>query len=288
MTERPDVRFDRRCGIAYLAVCATLAGSALGFRAAVDRLNVFLKKESVPLRESLDSLPISLGAWRRVGEDVRYPSDVETELGTKQYLVRTYEREVESGTERVQFHVAYYTGLIDAVPHVPERCWGAAGMIMTEQPHTVALDVNSSAFGVSTVANAATGLPYPTATVLDPVTRKESVVYLPIGPWADSVTEFQQEGDPRHRVMGGYFFVANGRMTSSPYDVRNLAFDLTDRYAYFCKVQCTLALPADAATDEHFGRVVGDFITAAIPEIMRCLPDWPQWEARTPAPPGDA
>lgn len=264
--------------MAYGAVCLTLAGSALGFRAAIERLNVYLRKEAVPLRESLDSVPVVLGQWERAGEDVRYDADIETELGTKQYLLRTYERPGALGRERVQLHVAYYTGLIDTVPHVPERCWGAAGMIMTEQPHDVPLKVDASAWAPGAARNAAIGEPYPTATVRDPVTRKEQSVHLPLGDWVASVTEFQEQGDARHRVLGGYFFVANGRMTSSPYQVRNLAFDLTDKYAYYCKVQCTMVLPTDGATDEAFAEAAGDLIRQAIPEIMRCLPDWPSWE----------
>ena len=43
------------------------------------------------------------------------------ELGTNLYLSRDYERR----DDRVNVHVAYYTGLIDDVPHVPERCWAA-------------------------------------------------------------------------------------------------------------------------------------------------------------------
>jgi hypothetical protein len=89
---------------------------------------------------------------------------------------------------------------------------------------------------------------------------------------------FQEQGDARHRVFGGYFFVANGRMTSSPYQVRNLAFDLTDRFAYYCKVQCTMVVPSEDATDAAYALAAGDLVRLAIPEIMRCLPDWPEWE----------
>jgi hypothetical protein len=272
------VRFERRCTVAYLIVCAMLAGSALGFRAAIERLNVFLRKEAVPLRESLDSIPVVLGSWERVGDDVRYGADVETELGTKQYLLRTYQRPGTDGAGRVQLHIAYYTGLIDTVPHVPERCWGAAGMIMTQQPHDVALRVDASAWPAGDARNASTGQPYPITMVQDPVTRREQRVHLPLGDWVASVTEFQEQGDMRHRVLGGYFFVANGRMTSSPYQVRNLAFDLTDQYAYYCKVQCTMVLPFDGSTDEAFSAAAGDLLRQAMPEIMRCLPDWPSWE----------
>jgi len=278
MTRVDLVRFDPRCTIAYAAVCLTLAGSAIGFRAAIEQLNVYLRKEAVPLRESLDSIPVVLGDWVRSGEDIRYGVDVETELGTKQYLLRNYERPGSDGRQRVQLHIAYYTGLIDTVPHVPERCWGAAGMIMTEQPHDVALKVDASGWSLGQARNGATDEPYPTATVRDPVTRKEQIVHLPIGGWVASVTEFQEQGDTRHRVLGGYFFVANGRMTSSPYQVRNLAFDLTDKHAYYCKVQCTMVLSSDGATNEAFAEAAGDLVRMAMPDIMRCLPDWPSWE----------
>ena len=32
------------------------------------------------------------------------------------------------GSAQLQVHISYYTGTIDDVPHIPERCWYASGL----------------------------------------------------------------------------------------------------------------------------------------------------------------
>ena len=44
--------------------CVTLVVCGVGFRVALAQLQVFLKKEPVPLREPLDTLPAKLGRWK--------------------------------------------------------------------------------------------------------------------------------------------------------------------------------------------------------------------------------
>ena len=90
-------------------------------------LNVYLKKEPVPLRSHFDSIAATLGAWDMVGESRKFSAEVIEELGTALYLDRRYV-DTESPDKRwMSVHIAYYTGMIDAVPHVPDRCTGATG-----------------------------------------------------------------------------------------------------------------------------------------------------------------
>jgi hypothetical protein len=76
----------------------------------------------------------------------------------------------------------------------------------------------------------------------------------------------------------GYFFVANGGHTDSALGVRRLAFRLTDRYAYYLKVQVGSGSVQSA---EELAEVSSSLLHELLPEIMRCVPDWSAVEAGT-------
>lgn len=128
------MRFKPSIRVAFAAVVIVLISSAVGFRASVSALNLYLRKESVPLRESLDTIPMKLGRWKRVGIDSRLGEAMVESLGTRFYLDRHYAIDGNPANGVMTLHIAYYTGMIDAIPHVPERCWGAAGLVMISQP----------------------------------------------------------------------------------------------------------------------------------------------------------
>ena len=67
--------------------------------------------------------------------------------------------------------------------------------------------------------------------------------------------------------------------------MRSLAFNLTDRYAYYCKVQLTKSgtvKGADESLLDPFKQDSRELLTELIPPLMRCLPDWPAWEKQDP------
>jgi hypothetical protein len=130
------MRFNPSIRLAFAAVVIVLISSAVGFRASVSALNLYLRKESVQLRESLDTIPMKLGRWKRVGVDSRLGEAMVESLGTRFYLDRHYAIDGNPANGVMTLHIAYYTGMIDAIPHVPERCWGAAGLVMTSQRKT--------------------------------------------------------------------------------------------------------------------------------------------------------
>jgi len=106
---------------------------------------------------------------------------------------------------------------------------------------------------------------------------------MPRGDVVATTIEFQDPKSPRIRQVGGYFFIANGKLESTSYGVRQAAFNLTDRYAYYCKVQIT----KKGQVEEDDGSLIGPFkeqstqlLSVLLPEVMRCLPDWPEWEAK--------
>jgi hypothetical protein len=272
------VLLERSTLKAYAAALAILIAGAVGFRMLVAQLNIHLMKEPVELRRPLDTIPTRLGRWERVGLDSVFSDTLIEELGTRRYLDRTYAIDGDPKKGVVHVHVAYYTGTIDAVPHIPERCWAVGGLELTQNSEPATLDIDRSRWRPSKSDG------YLAADVVDPVTADIESVTMPVGDVVATTIEFQDPKSPRIRQVGGYFFIANGRLESTSYGVRRAAFNLTDRYAYYCKVQIT----KKGMVDAEDGSLIGPFkeqatelLGALIPEVMRCLPDWPEWEART-------
>lgn len=278
------MRFDSSAKFALLVAAAALVASGLGFQAAVKQLNVYLRKEPVPLRAPLATMPTTAGPWKQARPDIVLSSTMVEELGTPQYLDRLYERDGKK-QDIMQFHVAYYTGMIDGVPHVPERCWVAGGLDALESPTGWDIPVDRSAWRADT-AVAAEGVNYPVVDVIDPITRLPEPVHMPLGDFVVTAAEYQNKLNPEERVIGGYFFIANGRIATSGLGVRTLAFSPTQRHAYYCKVQFAMPCRADdPKRKEKFIKSVGELLDRLLPPLMRRLPDWPSVERGEVAPP---
>jgi hypothetical protein len=243
----------------------------------VRQFNLYLTKERVDLRRPLDAVPTEIGRWSRIGQDTSYPDIMLEELGTRSYLDRTYAIEGDPAKGALHVHVASYTGTIDAVPHIPERCWAVGGLELTQNSEAAALDIDRTRWRPSTVEG------YFVTDVVDPVTADIESVTMPIGDVVATTIEFQDPKSPKIRQVGGYFFIANGRLESSSYGVRSAAFNLTDRYAYYCKVQVTkkgVVATEDGSLVGPFRQEATELLSLLLPEVMRCLPDWPEWEAK--------
>lgn len=284
------MRFRKSVIAAYLCACGVLLIGAAGFRVAVERLNAFVVKKPVEMRAPLATLPASLGPWKKLGDDVQFGAAMVEELGTSQYLDRTYALDGDPAKGVANVHVAYYTGAIDDVPHIPERCWDAAGMVMTRPPERMALEIDDSDWTLEPkLVNRATGLPYHSVAVRHPVTGLEERVYMPVGEIEMTVSEFRPALEPRMRQTGGYFFIANGRPTASALGVRSLAFSLTDEFAYYCKVQVTMRTAAsedEESVRADYRTVASELVSALLPHLMKRLPIWPEYEGSLPPPSG--
>ena len=277
------MRFARSIVPAYVALLATLAAGGLGLRAAMKSLDVYLRKEPVPLRADLGSIPTALGRWQKFGDDQLMDAAMVESLGTDKYLTRSYALDGDASKGVMMLHLAYYTGMIDTVPHIPERCWGAGGLVQLGEPEQLALDLPvMRSIPDAGPRNATTGEPYAVAEVTDPVTRVTDRVALPLGEAAMTLTTFQDRRSSRTEQLGGYFFVANGRCTPTTLGVRGLAFNMTDRFAYYCKVQLSARYPVgDIPSAVAFKAQAEDFLTQLLPHLMRRLPDWPAVEQRS-------
>lgn len=275
--------WSRVASPAFVVIVLVLLGGTLGLRSALSAMGAHLQKKDLPppggLR--LESLPREFGEWRWVpsAADERLSAEVEKTLGTTNYVSRRFDREVDGEREVMELHVAYYTGMVDTVPHVPERCFVGGGMRIGSAPRVVRVPLDMSRFTLDpTVDRAEHGVIYEGRDDRRlPVRMPRSIDELRM-----NVSEFRDDGSDVS-VFAGYFFIANGGIAPRAEDVRFLAFNLTDDYAYYAKVQFTSATVGSA---EELAALAGDFLSAALPEIMRRLPDWVEVkEGRYP--PGD-
>ena len=106
---------------------------------------------------------------------------------------------------------------------------------------------------------------------------------MPLGDYRLRITQFQDPRKPKRRLLGGYLFIANGRLTSDAYGVRALAFERTERFAYYCKVQFSMEISVSNEEDSAiplFRESANELFVALLPHLMVRLPDWPTVERR--------
>lgn len=264
---------DRR----FLAAAGVLLVCAAGFRIASDKLQLHFRKEAVPLPvraldDKIDGLPAKVGGrWLQVTEDVPLNADVEHALGTKQYVSRIYvdltavhrsedelkgrdpkkvaalleELRVTKPEAVIHAHMTYYTGLVDTVAHIPDRCMVADGF----QPAGYEV--------VAGPAEYADGKPRPDLSYR-------------------FITFEDITGRSRVTRNVAYTFRVNGKYTDDPLAVRGELQKLWERYGYYAKIELMTESSgkADAAARDRSAKATAAFMAAFVPEAERRLPDW--------------
>ena len=265
-------RFSGSITRGFVIAIAILSTTAVGLQIGVNSLNVYLHKEPVFPRKDFSVLPNSINDWKKIGEDVRFDASGVEALGTNLYLSRVYSN-TDPTIPQLQLHIAYYTGQVDAVPHVPDRCMGAAGYIsLTAEPRNLSLDIDKNHWEEDQAATL-NGVPYPIVKRVNIVTGDQEVIRLPFGEFELRTSEFSHPNLGNRHVFAGYFFVANGKTTAYPERIRLLAFDRSAKHAYYCKIQFTIHGDSNYTVDQ-FNDTVAEFVSGMLPEIMKCLPDW--------------
>ena len=279
MPRRPPARrlplFDRSAKLALIILCVLLVAARVGLSFAVDALNVYFQKQPVETRDAFQTIPDKIGDWTSTGDEI-LTAEMTEELGTEIYVSRTYVSDGETGKRALHVHVAYYTGMIDAVPHVPDRCFVAGGLNTESMPELVLLPVAEGGWEVDELVNRATGAAYRTTTYRDTFGRSQ-IVRLPVGDFKLRAREFSDPARPEARIYAGYFFIANGRIAHTPEDVKLLAFKRSEQYAYYCKVQFASTGGPNFELEDFTAMSTG-FLDELLPELMRCLPDWSEIE----------
>lgn len=249
---------------AFVVAVAVLLIAAAGLNGTVQFLQLNFMKQPVPLRLPLDKIPARLGPWIMVSVDQPLVPEIQEVLGTDKYIFREYldtralspadaaaiasltpeqRRELagrvmrERPTALVTMAVTYYTGLVDTVAHIPDRCYVADGY----QPKS---------------------------------REQESFAALSERPGDGRARfiSFQDATASRQSVTRNvaYVFHCNGQYIAEPLDVRVRLQNLRERFGYYAKIEL-MAVTEDRA---EAGRVIDDLLRHALPEIERSLPDF--------------
>ncbi len=256
-----------RSRLAFGIVAALMIIAAIGLNASVASLRLTFRKLPVPPASPMIAISPKLGPWLQASVDKAVSPDFEHELGTGEYVFRDYidtrrlspadqelfrkatleERQQMAGKiyaadprAKVHFAVTYYTGSVDTVPHVPERCFAADGFRPTSF-QVVKLPV----------------LPRPGDAANTEV----------------RLINFEDQIDSRSSRprQVSYFFQVNGEYEEDPiFGVRKKLQNLFQRYAYFAKIELVTDLPDPAGA----APVMSDFLAHAMPEVERVLPNW--------------
>jgi hypothetical protein len=279
----------------FILVFLVLLAGAIGMNAVTSAMKLHFRKGALPLRstEGLTALPTQIGSWVCVPEPQTVNADLIHELNTDKFVFRDYvDTSVMTGgsgtsagvpvatkaevlaleklTPRdraakliamrnknnnavISVAVTYYTGKADTVPHVPERCYVADGF----QP--LYFDTKQWNLGEYTP-----GVP-----------RNVDTRFIDF--------EDQTSRGAQNRCVS-YFFHANGQYESDPNRVRVRLQDLSVKHAYFAKIEVMTLLPHRPGVTEKDPLKENDrvaaagamkrFLTAALPEVEKLLPDW--------------
>ncbi len=267
-------------GMVYAAVVAIVllatSGAVLGI--SIRALGLYLQKSPIYPSTGLEmpDVPSETENWIKVGPDRFEDAETEDTLGTTNYVTRTYEEKdpADGGTpRRIDIHVAYYTGSIDTVPHIPERCFVGGGMQIGAGTSVVHLPLDDSRWiPMRDAPGVMDGRAYTTTLARGVYSNRPGQrVLLPLDPQQMQlrVTEFTIPGAPN--LYAGYFFIVNGEHRSSAEGVRLLAFDLKTDYAYYLKVQFN---SQNVESPEELAEVAAELLDDLLGELMLCVPDW--------------
>lgn len=250
-----------------MVVALILLTAAFGLNETVAKMKLTFRKLPVEPSLPLKTIISEIGPWAQVSVDRAMSPDFEHELGANEYVFRDYLdtrllapadraaflkatpdqreklRQKLTGLDPkglVRFAITYYTGSVDTVPHIPDRCYAADGF----KPSTYEI---------------MTWPILPRADAAGRLTRARLINFV------DQIDS--RSSRPR---QVSYFFQVNGEYEQDPLGVRTRLQNLFDRRAYFAKIELVTDLPDPTEA----GRVMVDFLTGVMPEVERVLPDW--------------
>ena len=263
----------------FVVVVLLLGTGAVTLNFVTRYLQLHYRKLPLPLRVAAlgapDGMPAVLGPWVQISRDESIDKDIEHVLGTSQYCFRVYLDSRKISREQIddikamppeqqaaalaqikrlqpeallRADLTYYTGKVDTVAHIPDRCDIADGY----EP--------SSYQTIEQKLACADG-------------RERAVPFR-------YINFDDQTGTGRFSRNVAYLFHVNGEYKSDPLGVRWKLQDLRERYGYYAKVELMTESPAEVAPDlkkaiqDRSLAAMEDFLSEALPEVERCLPDW--------------
>lgn len=268
---------------AFGVLFGVLGASAVGLRLYLELAGVQLQKLGIhaPGGRQVAAVPRELSGWVQVGSDVLLKKDAQETLGTGNYVSRLFRQKDGEDASRphvVDLHMAYYTDEIDPVPHVPERCFVGGGWQQAKDLGVIDIPMETRGWvpDESTRGQDYAGQQGVIYTVRLPNRWSDSPgsrVRLPrdVGPERPLAMKASEFVNGEQRIFAGYFFIANGGAAARASDVRALAFDRRNKYAFYLKVQVT---STTVSSGEELAEVAGDLLGEMIGEVMRVVPDW--------------
>jgi exosortase/archaeosortase family protein len=233
----------------------------LGINAVVAANKWVTFKLPVPLRHEFVEIPADVGPWRRTAD---FPFNAEEREMLGPWAVNwLYQRSDRADLPPAGLHLTYYTGIVDTVPHVPERCELAGGAVEQDR-RTVILHLGGPGYHHLAAD--------PAGTWYAPSQLARGDIAIPQTAIRVTVSEFTSKENQRYCVV--YFFVANGGYFANPDEVRANGFNPRDRYNYYCKVQMRLFYTGGDWAGVAYQ--ASQLLSSMMPEVLACLPDWDQ------------
>jgi len=275
---------------AFLICAAVLATAGSGMSIAIKSFGVYLKKEPLPLKKSLELLDENgLAPYKVISKLKIENEEIVKSLGTEDYIqwiLEDTDAAANSAVKKCMLFITYYR-LPDRVPHVPEECY-AGGGFQRLASDSVTLEINNPApiepepdrfkpdaeEGISLKDNwCGTGFE-----------RKVRGKYLVFG---STKANLWQRGARRGSLGEAksrkekfpvlYLFKVNGDYAASREEARiALNKNLFRKYSYFCKVELVFNQTLIPPNKEQAVKA-GEKLLAVILPILETK-HWPEWE----------
>lgn len=235
---------------AFVLCAMVLALAAAGMSVATRKLGLYLRKEPLPLKKSLDAIDANeLVPYRVTARHKIENPEVLESLGTEDYIQWVLEdpRGSESEPTRdVLVFITYYRRP-DRVPHVPEECYTGGGY------RRLNTDAVTFQIGPGDDRRAVPGR------------------YLRFEKKAGDISLALQ----RFPVL--YLFRVNGEYAGNRDDARMaLNKSIFHKHSYFCKIELIFNQSPAAPSKEEAVSAAERLLTTLLPVLER--EHWPDWE----------
>ncbi len=236
---------------AFLICVLVLAAAGAGMSVTMKKLGIVFKKESLPLKKSLEDLDErDLAPYKVVSKQKIQNPDTLKALGTDDYIqwiLEDTEQAANSPVKECLLFVTYYQ-LPDRVPHVPEECWTGGGYQKLGSEAVIFEINNGEGFDTNVPAK-----------------------YLVFGL---KKTGLWQAGE---RIPNLYFFKVNGQYAGSRQEARiALNKNLFGKESYFCKVELVFDRSSIAPSKEQAVAASEKLLTVILPILEQ--EHWPDWK----------
>jgi hypothetical protein len=233
----------------FYACVALLLVAAAGMQISAGVLQGYFQKMPLPLKRPLHLLDVARLAPQYVlhrNQPAPLSPEMIDTLGTEEYIQwNLVDRQVDrdAPTAVARLFVTYHTGGLTMVPHRPQECMSAAGMILRNE-EVVQVTVQDSHGR-------------PLVIPLDVLEFEVPPRELQLG----------ATGDNAARMYVAYFFFSNGKYMTSRTQVRAAISNFTDKYAYYSKIELSF-------NDDNFRRMAdrNETVEAAGRLLQKVMP----------------